>query len=226
MKTDARQQGYTLIEVMVTIVIFSLIAVIIFSSYQAFLSSGKSIKAAIDIEQKTRIVFKRMQEDLQKIYVLQPPGYSVPEFSDEPDPYRLAGYQENIGGVMFSRLIFASFAKVRTGRHQTGGVRQITYYIRQNSNDTFDLCRSDLPAGTEEEPDPCRDPVLVKDVLNFEIAYFDDQEGEKSEWDSDSSDDSYTFPGRINMKFMIAEQERTGKFETAFYLPVSREKSD
>lgn len=224
MNNDKRHQGFTMLEILVTIVIFSIIAFTLFSSYQAFISSGVSIKNAVNAEQKGRVVFRRIKEDLQKIYVMHPPQYSVPEFGDEPDLYRLEGTQESVGGSMFSRLSFTSLARAGFSEPASDGPGRITYYVKQTRDEKFDLCRSDLPVRSDSEPDPCTDPILVKDILEFAIIYSDENGGEKTEWDSDSAEDTYLFPGLVNFKIVIAEKERTERFETAFFIPVQREK--
>jgi len=57
-------KGFTLMEVMVTIVVFSIVMLTLFSSFQAFVSSGDAVTRGIHGAERARTALERMREDL------------------------------------------------------------------------------------------------------------------------------------------------------------------
>lgn len=213
------KKGFTLMEVMVTLVIFSIVMLTLFSSFQAFISSGDAITMGIHDSERARTALERMSEDLELVHMVQPPRYGVPAFGAPPDPFRMAGSQTRVGGSVFSRLEFAGFSNVIKSPEEVRGISKITYYVRQNPDNSFDLCRSDRAPGTPGEVDPCRDPVLMEEIQAFDIEFTDRREETGTSWDSDSADAGHAMPVSLRMTL---KTDRAGFFETAVFLPVAR----
>nr|NJM02608.1 prepilin-type N-terminal cleavage/methylation domain-containing protein [Desulfobacula sp.] len=156
------KKGFTLMEVMVTIVVFSIVMLTLFSSFQAFVSSGDAITRGIHEAERARTALERMSEDLEQVHVIQPPRYAVPAFDAPPDPFRMAGSRTRVGGSVFSRLEFTTFSRVIAGPEEARGISKITYYVRQNPDKGFDLCRSDREPGRPERRTPAVIPSSWK----------------------------------------------------------------
>ena len=209
---------------MVTIVIFAFVMVMLFSSFNAFVSTGQSIAGGLDYNQRVRDAFNRISEDLQGVYLA-----SVQELSVEDDaavdsnPLQMAGQQTTVGGKTFSTMSFAAVAGLETGRSKPAGVVQVIYYVRQNSRNGFDLCRAERRIGSDAETKPCTDPRLAENIAGFTIGFIDSDETDSTDWDSKSKDTGQTMPAAVTITLTLKAGEKEKTFETAVYLPVKGE---
>ncbi len=214
--------GFTFIEVMIAILIFSVVITTLFSSFQAFIHAGAAVKESIADTEKISAVFKRMHRDMEGVYGVQLPRYKKPAFNSEPDPFRLTGSEEIVGGQTVSYLVFSSSAHAKTGMDPRNGIAQIFYYTKENDNNTLDLFRGDVLPPYPEEPAGCNDPVLCTGISGFELL-FTDKDGEQyRNWDSDSEEFAYAFPVRIDIKIVFGPREQETVFETAVGLMSQR----
>ena len=216
-KTDL--QGFTLIEILVATVIFSVTLLTLFSAFNAFLSSGSLVKK--EVTQNDRFVpgLKTMLSDLEQIFVLQPPRYIKPEFNSQPDPFAFKGTPSDTGGNEFSQLSFTSLNHAGPVAAPGNGVAKIVYYVNRHE-DRFDLLRSERLAPYPEEPDPCSDPVLFRDITGFKLTYTDTNGDEHDSWDSESKEFDFIFPARVQIKIKLEENSRS--IITAITLPANR----
>ncbi len=204
-----KDKGFTLIELLIAILIFSIIMGTLFSSFQAFLISSEKVKQDLSQSEKIKNVLHRIRLDLESIYIAQPPEYKKPAFNTEPDPYRFIGEIENMGSISASSMIFASSAHAVIGADKREGIARISYYLKENQNNGYDLYRSDSLLPFYEEPDTCFDFIVCKDIVAFEISYQDGNNDSYTYWDSDSREFHYTFPESIFLKIVFAAKENT-----------------
>lgn len=209
-------------EILVSVLIFSIIALILFSSFKAFIISSESIKEDVTHSEKIKNVFKRINRDLESLVVLQPPRYKKPEFNSEPDPYRLIGEEVSVGQNMVSSMIFTSLAHAMLGTDNRAGVARIAYYLKENENNTYDLYRADSLPPFPEEVTSCSDPILCNDISGFEVVYTDFKGDEHRYWDSDAQEFKHTFPASIHLKIVFGSGERQQTFETAMGIVSGR----
>ncbi len=214
--------GFTFVEVVIAILIFSLVITTLFSSFQAFLRSSDAVKESITRTEKISAVFKRMHRDIEEIYMVQPPRYKKPVFNSEPDPFRLTGSENIVGGQTVSSVVFSSSAHAKIGMDQRNGVAQIFYYTKENDNNTLDLFRGDILPPFAREPDGCGDPVLCTDISGFELLYTDNDGEQHRYWDSDSDEFVYAFPASIEIRIVLGSGDREQVFETAISLMSQR----
>ena len=218
--------GFTLVEVLVSILIFSIVITMLFSSFRSFMVSGVHIKESLVQSQNIRSLFKRIAMDLEAIHLSQPPRYKKPEFGSDPDPYRFEGTQESVEGQMASSMRFISLSHARLYPGDREGMAKIVYYLRANTTQGFDLCRSDILMPIAEEVRSCTDPVLYKDIKSFNLVYFD-RNGERYEyWDSESETFKYSFPARIGLTVRLGSDENEQVFQTAITLIPTRRAFD
>ncbi len=211
------EPGFTLVEILVTVTIFSVIILTLFSSLRLFLTSTDIIKKEVLQIEKIATSFKQITTDIQMTFIVHPPIYFKPEFDSEPDLYRLEGQE--------SELSFASLSHANYNNDLIESVVKIIYYLRPSDNDMFDLCRKQILQPYSDMEKSCNDPVLVSDVLSFEISYVDHDGETNDSWDSESSEFEYQFPAAINfmIKFYNEEkEEKENKIETLVSLPVKR----
>jgi general secretion pathway protein J len=236
MKIKLNFQGFTLVEILVAMVIFSLTLVTLFSSFNAFLSSGSLVKEEVNQNECCRTGIKTIISDLDQIFVLPPPRYSKPEFDSEPDLYRFEGELVNLGGEQFSQLSFSSLNHLELGGYPGKGVAKIIYHvvIRENNSDSiqygqvqydqvrYDLVRSDNLAPYPDGGDPCSDPILFKDILGFKLTYTDINGDEHETWDSESEEFGFIFPVNVHLWVELKTKGKATPIMTALTLPINR----
>lgn len=218
--------GFTLVEVLVSILIFSIIISVLFSSFKAFIISSENLRDEVRYSETIRNVLKRINMDLESLYVLQVPRYKKPEFNSDPGPYRMTGRELTMGQDIFSSLEFTSFAHTMTGLDQRPGIARIGYYVKENENNRYDLYRADLLPPFPEELESCSDPILCKDISGFEILYMDFNGDEYRSWDSEAKEFTYSFPKSIHLKIVLGSGESKQIFETSVGLVTGRASID
>jgi general secretion pathway protein J len=213
--------GFTLVEVLIAILIFSIIVTTLFASHRSVFVTAPIIESNIDIYEMAGSCLGRIALDLRSIYITHPPAYQKPEFDAEPDPHRVLGTTE--GGSETSRLQFASLAHLPLEQSSREGVAQIVYYERPSGEEIFQLRRADnLYPYPPFEPDD-RDPVLCDTVKRLEIRYVDQEGNDYEYWDSESDEFDYATPAAINFLIELVENGTSSVFETRVSLPVVRE---
>ncbi len=209
-------------EVLVSILIFSIVIFTLFSSFKAFIISSENLKDEIKYSEKIRNVMKRINMDFESLYVLQAPRYKKPEFNSDPDPYRLIGKETTMGQDSFSSIEFTSLAHAMIGLEQRPGIARIAYYAKENENNTFDLYRADSLRPFPEELGSCFDPILCRNISRFKILYTDFIGDEYNYWDSDAKEFAYTFPASIDLKIVLGSGENQQAFEISIGLVSGR----
>jgi len=214
--------GFTLVEVLVAILIFSIVIFTLFSSFNAFILSSESVKQEVVQSERINSLFKRIRMDLESIYILQLPRFKKPQFSSTADPYSFVGKQETYGGQKFSYMTFTSLAHTPFGYDQRSGVARICYYVEENENNSYDLFRADSLPPFPENMNSCSDPVLCRNISRFEVVYRDQNKDEYTSWDSDAKEFEFTIPASIDLKFTFGSSQAKKIFETTIALYSKR----
>ena len=214
-------QGFTLLEILVAMVIFSVTMMTLFSSVKIFLNSADQVKKELSLEDRYVSGLQVMRSDLAQVFVLQPPRYRQPVFGDEPDIYRFSASKESIDGTLFCRLEFASTRHLQLGHDSRYGVARITYYVHQKG-EGFNLHRSDRLFPYDTDISPCTDPVLMNHIQEFTLTFVDRQGEEHDTWDSNDKSFEFTFPARIAIAVTLSGKSSGKHFKTSMSLPVTR----
>ena len=213
------ENGFTLVEVLIAVVIFSIIMLSLFSSFRLFISSTHIIKEKLSEVDQIMGVFKQIRADIETIFILQPPRYSKPLFDSEPDPYGFKGSD--------SKFRFSSFNNTHYSQGFDKGIVKLVYYLRPcKNNDNFDLCRkqifiSDSDPQSESETS-CYDPVVIQQIAGIKISYIDFNGDAHDFWDSESSEYEYKFPAAVSFELTLIGKDRKTKIESSISLPVKR----
>jgi len=217
-------QGFTLVEVLISTVIFSILMLTVFSSFRFFADSSSIIKQELEVVKSIGSLFEIMTRDLYLLKISYPPEYVKPDFDFQPDIFRFSAEQSNISGYDFSRLKFLSLGHISFNGINRSGLTQIMYYVRPNNEQGFDLCRSDNRDINADIQESDCDPVLCKNITKFELIYIDQDQQESYFWDSESDEFNYATPLsiKVNLDFML--KKNIQKFQTSISLPVFRER--
>ncbi len=221
--SSSKTSGFTLIEILTAIFIFSIIVATIFGSYNAVFSDVATINESMEQSDMAQACLNRMTADLQAAWVSAEPIYAKPEFNAPPDPYRIYGKTEDVGDAAFGRLRLASLAHLPMNDSQIGGLAEIVYYV-QAMDGKYVLRRGDrlFPFSSEFEENRW-DPVLCENIKSLTFTYHDTEETFE-QWDSDTAEFGYATPRAIDISFEIGNEDRFQTFKTTVVLFSSREK--
>lgn len=221
---DNRQSGsgFTLLEILIAVFIFSIIIVILFRSHDLILYSSAAIDEGISGHETAQTCLDRMILDLGSAYVSLPPEYTRPEFDTPAEPYRVVGDETSFVDVRFSRLRFASTAHVAFGDGIEDGIAELVYYVQETDEGGYVLRRADSLYPYEPFEESAYDPVLCDDLRRLTFTYYDDEGEEHESWDSESSDFDYATPVAVGIRIETGEDEPPLAFETMVMLPVQR----
>lgn len=227
MERDSCQTyGFTLIEILTAMFIFSIIASTLFIAYRALFVDTAGFEKGMQRYALAQSCFSRIKSDLSAIKVAVAPLYTPPEPEGPPDPYRLFGQTAYSGDVISGTLRFASLAHVPLGRMPRTGIAEIRYYVEADKNGQFVLKRADHLYPFPDSEATGTDPVLCDGVRSLRFIYYD-SEGEPHEnWDSDSADNDYATPMSIRVELEIGDDASAATFQTRIALPVIRKGRD
>ncbi len=215
-------------EILVAVVIFAILMTTVLSSFKAFVMSSGHIRTAIARDEAMGPPLGVLSRDLMCIHLSLPPSYIKSDTRSNPDPFRLVGNTETVGGETFSRLRFVSQGLLTARGKGHDQLVQIIYYVRSNDTGGVDLCRSETVAPWADDGQKDCDPVLVRDISAFELTFFDGDEETFTHWDSDAEAFDQATPSSITVMIRVKdphdrEQIFTGDtFMTSILLPIRR----
>ena len=224
--TCCRDCGFTLLEIMIAIFIFAIIATTIFTSYTSLLSGNETSDQGTASYEMAKNCLNRMIVDLACTHVTLPPGYSPPVLGEPPELYRIVGEIFDIQGVSFPRLRFTSLSHLSFGGKTEKGIAEIVYYVQASGDGNYVLKRSDNLYPYETFEEKAGDPVLCTDVKSLTFKYYDQDGTAYDLWDSDDEDFGYATPKAIDINLELANNSNSLWFKTMVTLPVYRKKKE
>lgn len=214
--------GFTLVEILISLFIFSIIVTTLFVSYGSVFSNIEAIHESAASYDMAKNCFDRMTLDLHEIYISLPPKYSPPDIDDEPDPYRIVGDFSYPGGVGFSRLRFTSLAHIYLEKNMQEGIAEIVYYIQSEGEQSYVLRRSDTLYPYKDFEERRKDPLLCEGVKSLIFKYYDHDGIEYDYWDSESEEFRYATPQAVGIKLELGNDSTSHFFEIMVTLPCYR----
>ncbi|HUU40770.1 MAG TPA: type II secretion system protein GspJ [Desulfatiglandales bacterium] len=221
--------GFTLIEILIALAIFSIIVSTIYTSYTGTFRILNETESQTEIHGIARIAMERMLEDLESVYIPKNIGDSQQE-KNAVELFQFVGEDREIKGRNADILRFVSRAKVSlNGQEQDTGISEIVYYVKQNSQgEDLVLYRGDKPmfkkiSELEEISDSL---VLCENLMSINFTYYNEDNEALESWDSTSLDPKNKLPRMISiaMEFINASHpKRPIKFMTSLALPIERE---
>lgn len=219
-------RGFTLLEILIALFIFSVVVTTIFGSYNFIFSTTDTLDSGIAVYEPARNSLNRMTTDLQAAYVPFPPAYTPPGLDASPDIYRFSGGMDTVGGTSFSRLRFTSLAHVAFEKNRQEGIAEIVYYVQPGDNGTFILRRSDTLYPYKPFQEKGTDPVLCENLKSLKFTYYDAEGADTDHWDSDSDEFKYATPRAVGIQLELGNGTSSQQFTTLVTLPVYRLESE
>lgn len=218
--------GFTLFEILISIVIFVLVVTTIFGSYNFIFSNAEGMLENVASYEMAKNCLDRMAADLRSVYVVQQPEYKPPNAESPPDDYRMVGDIIEKEGNPFSRLRFTSLSHLLLEGNVRDGIAENYYYVTETEDRGFVLKRSDslYPYSSFEEK--ATDPILCEHVKLITFLFYDQEGAEYNFWDSDSEAFGYATPRAIRIKLGVGDTDTTVSIETMVTIPVYRKKME
>lgn len=207
-----KSPGFTLLEILLAIFIFSIVVTTIFGSFNAVFSSSDKLHQGSDLYEMGKNCLARMVADLREIYVTRSPLYAKPGFDDPPEPYRFFGDSSYTVDGTFSRMRFTSFAHLPFGENQEEGIAEIIYYVSLTREGEAVLRRADTLFPYERFTDNrleerASDPILCERLKSLRFSYFDEEGTEYEYWNSESDEFDYAAPRAVKITLEIGDPE-------------------
>jgi general secretion pathway protein J len=216
------QDGFTLIEILLAIFIFSILVTTVFGSFAVLSDGAEVLKMDTGLYESTRACLDRITRDLKEIHFALPPEYGKPKFNDDPHEYRLVGGQADVGNADFDQLRFASLAHISFQGDPRLGIARIIYYPFDLTPDNWVLRRADhIFPYPDFEPNN-QDPILCEQLLEFKLTYYDSEGDSYERWDTESDDHDYASPRSIAITLKTGTEERFVTLSARVDLPVHR----
>ena len=216
--------GFTLMEILLAFMILGIVLTTILASFNAVFSTTDTLNHSSRYYDMAKNSLSRMTLDLGGLYISQPPLYKPPGMDDPPDPYRIIGSSNEIGGTSFANVRFASNAHIPLNRSIKRGVAEIVYYVQGQDDGQQALRRGDHLYPYPPFEENSGDPILSDHVKSLAFTYYDSEGSEFEAWNSDSDEFGYATPAAIRIQLEIGDESVSHNFETTVRLVVNREK--
>ena len=217
-------RGFTLMEILLAFLILGIVLTTILASFNAVFSTTDTLRNSSRYYDMAKNCLNRMTLDLGALYITQPPLYKPPNFDDPPNPYRIIGSINEIGGTSFAMVRFASNAHIPLNKSIKRGIAEIVYYVQGQDDGQPVLRRGDHLYPYPPFEENSGDPILTEHVKSLAFKYYDSEGSEFEEWNSDSEEYGYATPAAIGIQLEIGDESVSYNFETTVRFAVNREK--
>jgi general secretion pathway protein J len=217
-------EGFTLLEILVAVFILGIVVTTVMASFSMVFSSTTAMEEAGTAFEMGRTCLNYITTDLENIVIAERPFYQPPKTDDPPDPYRLQGTNESMGGTRFAKLQLASHAHVPIGGSPREGIAEIVYYVQARPDGIYQLKRADHLYPYPRFEERSSDPVLCENVKSLAFLYYAEDGTDSETWDSESERFANATPAMVAVRLEVAAGEDVFLFQTAVRLPLVRRK--
>jgi len=216
--------GFTLMEILVAVFILGIVITTVMASFSMVFSTTAALEEAGAAFEMGQNCLNRITRDLENIVIAERPFYKPPKTDGPPDPYRLQGTDENIGGTRFAKLRVVSRAHVSLGGSPREGIAEIVYYVQARPDGSCQLKRADHLYPYPRFEERSSDPVLCENVKSLAFLYYAEDGTESETWDSESERFANATPAMVAVRLEIATGDDVYLFQTTVRLPLVRRK--
>jgi prepilin-type N-terminal cleavage/methylation domain-containing protein len=212
MHSSARQ-GFTLAELLISILIFSLVVSLTYAAYNSTFKVINNANANSKYGERARVALGRFVEDMESIYLGQ---------SGE-----LTGETNTFGEFRGDSLKFTSRAHLIFNKEETPKAYAVISYIvtEKENSDLLRLYRADVPVlpGVDVEENDDEGFLLCDGLREVVFLYIDEDGNESDTWSTgQNSQNSKKLPAMVKMKIGFVDEEAedaTVYYSTAVAIP-------
>jgi general secretion pathway protein J len=225
-RTKMDPNGFTLMEILIAIVIFGIVAATVFASYRAIFDQTEQMESDASRYAMAKNCLDRMVMDLSALYVSVPPFYTPTTFNEEPDPFRLVSEEGSGSHSKIGQLQFTSREHLPMGGDTEKGIARIVYYEDEARDQKPFIRRSDNLYPFKEFEKNENDPVLCKEVLSLTFTFKDAESENHETWDSESRQFKFATPRAVGIHLEVGEKDRAVILSTQVTLPLFRDETE
>ncbi|WP_300672395.1 type II secretion system protein [Desulfoluna sp.] len=214
-----RDQGFTLMEVLVAVTIMGLVMATLGTAFRQLSTGAKMLEESGDDNLAVGEAARWIGLDLEALYVDQSPLYSEADSMDEASPYRFTLDREMVGGEEMSLLRFTSLNHLPFGGSSLSGIAEIIYFVTEDDG-ALQLHRSDRLFFHDSFERADGHPVMMTKVKAFSVVCIDAEGQEQETWDSES--DTFDRSTPMGLKVRLSRGEGGHVLETFFLLRSRR----
>lgn len=211
MTRTRRRSGMTLIEVMVAMAMFAVVATLIYGGFAQTARAKRNLEAQLDRYHEIRVAMERMVRELSSAYVSTHLN-RTPALQGMRTTF--VGKDSGFG----DRIDFTSMSHMRVYRDaKESDQNEISYFLTDApSGDGQVLARRMQPRPDDEPQEGGRVEVLVDDVLEFDLEYLDPVNWEwVSDWDAVTGiSQTNRLPKQVKISLTVPPIAGRGKRET------------
>ncbi|MCW7752955.1 prepilin-type N-terminal cleavage/methylation domain-containing protein [Desulfobotulus sp. H1] len=218
----AGKAGFTLMEILVAMVILSIIMGASYASFRAIAGTDQALGPMLKNLEQGRMAMERLSKDFRAVWVSLPPSYRIPElFDDTGDPFYFEAGEERVGSIMMPYVRLAADSHLPFYGSSLRGIARIAYSIRERSDGSLALFRSDHLHPYPDEDAELRF-LVCEDVTVFELEFLDSDGRWHRGWDSQSRDYGYGTPRSVRIRLESGSGADKRRMETEVLIPVWR----
>lgn len=209
-------RGLTLIEILVAVGIFALVASLVYGAFDGLARSRDNADRVGDRYHQGRLAVARIARELQSAFL------SLHQPLDQSFLTRKTAF---IGapGTPASRLDFTSFShqRINAGTHESDQ-NELSYFGSPNPNKGVDLVRRESPFIDIDPQHGGVVQVLAEDIRGFDLQYLDQLNGEwQREWDSTQITEALRLPAQVRIELVLTgDQGEAVPFVTKVTIPM------
>lgn len=218
-RSTIRYRGFTLAELLIAILIFSVVISLTYAAFNATFTSVDSGEAGLRFGEPARITLERITEDLESFY------------GGENSFFR--GESERFADLRGDSLRFTSRAHLRFNRNQrVRGVTIISYSVEEvEESGELRLFRHDQPVLPGVDANNEKGFLLCEGLRELKFTYIDDEGEESESWDSSPAQEGEEaeYPTLVRIYLGFSGEGNDGEddeepisYITAIALPSSR----
>jgi len=206
-------KGFTLLEVLVSMVILVIIMAALYSAYTTNVEAIQIARQNGEVHQTARIVLDRMTKDLQS---------ALMQVSNPSDKIKLGlvGEDREIDGRRADRMDFTTVTHLPlTEKGPASDLCEIGYLIEEDSEDkVLVLLRRDDPSVDEDFTKGGLLQEMARNVLEFNLTYQDSRGEESDKWNTLEGMPASGLPVLIKVRLVLKDElNREHVFSTTIH---------
>jgi len=223
--TPKTTEGFTLLEILIAIFLFSLIVSAIFAAYRGTFNIIDDTESQEDIYHMARVALDRMTGDLEAAYLPEPEQNSETDRT-APDAALFQGDKKEISDLRCSELRFLSLAHLTFSDEKAlAEPAEIVYYAGTTGTNekVLDLYRSDTLLTAERPESGTGGLLLCKGLSSIDLVYYDAGGEPHESWDSAEGGSEGDLPSRVSILLEFpnpTDPERPFTFMTGVAIPM------
>jgi general secretion pathway protein J len=211
LRTLPGEVGFTLVELLLALFLFALIAGVIFATFAAVASGVEKGRQHIELYRVGRVALLRMAQEV---------GAAMPPLIESDA--RFQGKKNADGGTGHDRIDFLTVPYRRySDKVPSYELCHVAYYVAENAQGKTALFREEDCSGMEDERREHATRLELTDLaVGLEITYYD-AEKDYEEWPPNGDDQNLLLPCRVRLALTLRDAQQYARaFITTVALPM------